>query len=65
MQRLAPSDPELIKIPAGDRKIPDPIIVPTTREIPPKIPTFESSPCVSAKKSVVNFQNLTCHLTSC
>ena len=40
MQRLVPTDLDACRIPAGERKIPEPIIVPTTKDIPPKIPTL-------------------------
>lgn len=40
MQRLAPTDFDSCSIPAGERNIPEPIIVPTTNDIPPKIPTY-------------------------
>lgn len=37
--KLAPTDSTFIRIEAGERKIPDPIIVPITKEIPPTNPT--------------------------
>ena len=39
IHRLDPTDLDACKIPAGERKIPEPIMVPTTKDIPPKIPT--------------------------
>ena len=41
IHRLDPTDLDACKIPAGERKIPEPIMVPTTKDIPPKIPTLD------------------------
>ena len=37
--KLAPTELTLARIPAGERKIPDPIIDPTTKANPPMRPT--------------------------
>jgi len=39
MHKLAPTDSTCTRIPAGERKIPEPIIDPTTKDNPPSKPT--------------------------